>query len=468
MSPFKYGTSGDELVGSSGEKDRKGMSMIDKVREVALKVLYEIDKKGAFSNIALDEALRMIRGKSHLHKMDARDFGFISEIVYGTVSWRLTIDEVIQKYSNIRMKKLSSWILNILRMGVYQILFLDRVPKSAVVNESVNLAKKYGHQASSRFVNAVLRKVSKKDYDVFFRIDDDIERISKTTSMPVWLVEKLLEQNSLERVEQICKDSNVRPKLYVRINRLKEDGQELIKVLEEDGIKVEKQEEEDFLVLSGAKNIESFASYQEGRFSVQDKAAGYIPIILDPKPNEKVLDACSSPGGKTTYMAERMKNRGEIYAWDLYEHRIKLVEQAIARLGIVNVKTQVKDARIYDENYFEFFDKILLDVPCLGIGVLKRKPDIKWQRKKEDIEEITKIQKEILETCSKYLKLGGELVYATCSILKEENEWVIEEFLKKHTNFKIQKIVSQEEKEFVQIFQNEKTDGFFICKMRKI
>lgn len=431
--------------------------MVDKVREIALKVLYEVDKDDAYSNIALDEALKQAR--RNFHEIDQRDIGFISEIVYGTISWRFTIDEVIKKYSNIRIKKISPWILNILRMGIYQILFLDKVPKSAAVNEGVNLAKRYGHKASSNFVNAILRKIDKKDYEGFFKIKDDVERISKTTSMPVWIVEELLKQNTIEETEKICKASNLKPKLSIRVNTLKTNRETLKKELEKEKIKVKEGETERFLLLEEAKNIENLESFRKGEFIVQDEAAGYIANVLNPKQNEKVLDACSSPGGKTTYMAELMNNQGIIKAWDLHEHRIKLVDNVARRLGITIIQTEVKDASIYEESYFEFFDKILLDVPCLGIGVLKRKPDIKWKRKKEDIEKIIKIQKAILENCSKYLKLGGEVVYSTCSILKEENEDIIDAFIKKNKNFEIQ--------EKIQIYQNEKTDGFFICKMKK-
>lgn len=430
---------------------------MDKVREMALKVLYDVDKNGAYSNIALDEALRQARKRQE--KIESRDVGFISEIVYGTISWKLTIDEIIKKYSNIRIKKISPWILNILRMSMYQILFLDKVPKSAAVNEGVNLAKRYGHRASSNFVNAILRKASKEDYKAFFEIQDNAERISKTTSMPMWLVEELLKENTVEKVEQICQNSNIRPKVCIRVNMLKTDLPTLIKELGKQGIQVEKGESEKFLFLEGAKNIEGLKFFQEGKFTVQDEVAGWIPEILNPQPNEKILDACSSPGGKTTYMAELMKNQGEIRAWDLHEHRVKLVEKAANRLGISMIKTEIKDAMIYEEKYAEYFDKILLDVPCLGIGVLKRKPDIKWKRKKEDIEEITKIQKKILENCSKYVKKGGELVYSTCSILKKENEDIIYKFIKNNTNFEIIKLV--------QVYQNEKNDGFFIAKMRK-
>lgn len=449
--------------------------MIDKAREIALKVLYEVDKNEAYSNIALNEALKHARKISL--KINDKDIGFISEIVYGTITWRLTIDEVIKKYSNIKIKKISPWILNALRLSIYQILFLDKVPKSAAVNEGVNLAKRYGHKASSNFVNAILRKVEKSDYEDFFKIENVVERISKTTSMPEWIVEELLKQNTREEVEKICHASNLKAKLHIRVNPLKTNKHELIKILEKEGIKVKESNINNFLILEGAKNIEQGNAFQKGMFTIQDQAAGLIPLLLNPKPNEKVLDACSSPGGKTTFMAELMSNQGEIVAWDLHEHRVKLVVGAAERLGIDMIKTEVKDATVYEEKYFQVFDKILLDIPCLGLGVVKRKPDIKWRRKKEDIAEIIKLQQAILQNCSKYLKVGGELVYSTCSILKKENQEVIEHFLENNKNFEIQKILPIKEKffekfvekeKFVQVYQNENTDGFFISKIKKI
>jgi len=453
---------------------KKGKDRMDKVREIALKVLYDVDKNGAYSNIALDEILKESRKNSV--KMDSRDVGFISEIVYGTISWRLTIDEIIKKHSNIRIKKISPWILNVLRMSIYQILFLDKVPKSAAANEGVNLSKRYGHRASSNFVNAILRKIESKDYEAFFEIKDDVERISKTTSMPEWIVKRLLKQNAVEKVEQICQASNLRPKLYARVNILKTNKQLLMKELKEEGICAKEAELGHFLLLEGVRNIEELKEFQEGKFTIQDEMAGYIPEFLNPQPNEKILDACSSPGGKTTYMAELMKNQGEIIAWDLHEHRIKLVDRAAQRLGIHIIQTKIKDATIYEEEYNQHFDKILLDVPCLGIGVIKRKPDIKWKRKEADIIEITKIQEKILENCSKYLKSGGKMVYSTCSILKEENEEMIYRFIKNNPDFEIEEIYDIKENfvkkfvkrnKFIQIYQNDKTDGFFICKMRK-
>ena len=457
--------------------------MIDKTRELALKILYKIDKEKAYSNIVLNEMINQNK-----KELTNKDIGLISEIVYGTTTWKLTLDEIIKKYSKIKLKKISPWILNILRMGIYQIVFLDKIPKSAAVNESVNLAKRYGHKSSSNFVNAILRKVTVKDYEEFFQLKEDIQRISITNSMPRWIIEELTKQlGDMKKVEEIAINSNLRPHLSIRINNLKTAKnknieQELIKKLEEKNIEVKQGLLEDFLILKNAKNIENMEEFRQGLFTIQDETAGLIPIILNPNKTDLILDACSSPGGKTTYLAEMMENQGIIEAWDIHEHRTKLVENTARRLGITNIETKVNDATIYDEKYKEKFDKILLDVPCLGLGVLKRKPDIKWQKSKEDVEEITKTQKQILENCSRYLKKGGELVYSTCSILKEENENIINNFLKVHENFYTEKINIEENKKIknkeffkkyitndncLQVYQNKETDGFFICKLKK-
>ena len=435
--------------------------MIDKTRKIALKTLYKIDKEQAYSNIVLNEEIKQNR-----KNLTEKDIGLISEIVYGVTTWRLTLDEIIKKHSKIRLKKISPWILNILRMGIYQIIFLDKIPKSAAVNESVNLAKRYGHSSSSNFVNAILRKIEKTDYEEFSQITDDIERISKTTSMPEWIIKELLKNNKVEEVEQICTNSNLKPQITIRVNTLKITKKDLIKKLEEENIEyqeinIEERLTEDFLIINKVKNIENLDLFKNGYFTIQDISAGLTAKILNPQLGESVLDACSAPGGKTTYMAELMKNEGNIEAWDIHEHRTKLVEQNAKRLGIDIIKTQVKDASVYDKKINEKFDKILLDVPCLGIGVIKRKPDIKWQRKTEDIEEITEIQKKILEQCSKYLKPGGDLVYSTCSILKEENENIIFDFLNKNTDFEIVKNSKYS------IMPDKQRDGFFICKLYK-
>lgn len=430
--------------------------MIDKTRELALKILYKIDKEQAYSNIILNEEIKLNR-----KRLGDKDIALISEIVYGVTTWKLTLDEIVKKYSKIRLKKISSWILNILRMGAYQIIFLDKIPKSAAVNESVNLAKRYGHNSSSNFVNAILRKIEKKDYEDFFQIDDNIEKISKTTSMPVWIIKELLKNNKIEDVEQICKNSNIKPKTTIRINNLKTTKEEIIKKLKEKEINYIETDFEDFLVLEKLKNIENLDLFKNGYFTIQDISAGLTAKMLNPMPGENILDACSAPGGKTTYIAELMKNEGNIEAWDIHKHRTSLVDQNADRLGINIIKTKEKDATVYDESLCEKFDKILLDVPCLGLGVIKRKPDIKWKRSIEDIKVITQIQQKVLENCAKYLKKGAVLVYSTCSILTEENENIIKKFLDKNNNFKIV------QNGIINIIPDEEKDGFFICKLQK-
>ena len=445
--------------------------MIDKPRQIALTILYKIDKENAYSNIALDEELRKNR-----KLLNEKDIGLISEIVYGTTTWKLTIDTIIKKYSKLKIEKLSKWILNILRMGIYQIVFLDKIPKSAAVNESVNLAKRYGHPASANFVNAILRKIEKKDFEEMSQIKEPTQRIMLTSSTPKWIIEELLKEKAIQDVEEICKNSNQKPSLSIRVNTLKTTKENLIKELKKLQIEVKQGILEDFLIVEKVKQIENLEIFKQGWCTIQDESAGLAALVLEPREGERILDACSAPGGKTSYLAQLMKNKGMIEAWDIHPHRTKLVEETAKRLGIQIIQTKVKDATL-KENNIEKFDKILLDVPCLGTGVIRKKPDIKWKHDKTEIEEITKIQKTILQNCSEYLKEGGELVYSTCSILQEENENIISDFLKKNKNFKIMPIPMNEKNTFYQyrenagyfkVYPNKETDGFFICKLKKI
>ncbi|MFR3876714.1 MAG: 16S rRNA (cytosine(967)-C(5))-methyltransferase RsmB [Clostridia bacterium] len=438
----------------------KGLKMmkIDFARNIALKSLYEINIKQAYSNIVLDKFINENR-----EKLSNLDINFISELVYGVVTWKLTLEYIIQKYSKTKIKKMSDWVKNILYLGSYQIIFLDKVPKSAAVNESVNLCKKYNFK-SVGLVNAILRKIEKSDYKEISNITNSITRISLKYSMPEWIVKKICDEYGEEETANICQNLNLRPNISVRINRLKGKMD-----LGEKGIL------EDFRTITGTKNITKTKEYIEGNITIQDEAAGLSSFVLAPKEGEIVLDACSAPGGKTTYLAELMHNKGKIVAWDIYEERLKQVEQNAKRLGIDIIQTEVHDATKLKEEYVEKFDKILLDVPCLGLGVIRRKPDIKWNRQENNIKEISDIQFNILKTCSKYLKKNGTLVYSTCSMLKEENDAIIEKFIKDE-NFEIVDIDKQIPKEFskittnnmVQFLPSQKHDGFFITMLKKI
>ena len=431
---------------------------IDFARNIALKILYEINTKQAYSNIVLDKYINENR-----EKLSNLDINFISELVYGVVTWKLTLEYIIQKYSKIKIKKMSDWVKNILYLGSYQILFLNKVPKSAAVNESVNLCKKYNFK-SVGLVNAILRKIEKSDYEEIDHITNSITRISLKYSMPEWIVRKFYEEYGEEQASNICQNLNLRPNIAVRVNRLKNKI-----AIGEKGIL------DDFRIITGTKNITKTKEYIEGYINIQDEAAGLSGFILDPKEGENVLDACSAPGGKTTYLAELMHNKGCIIAWDIYEERLKQVNQNAKRLGINIIQTELHDATKLKEDYVERFDKILLDVPCLGLGVIRRKPDIKWNRQERDIEEISNIQFKILKTCSKYLKNDGVLVYSTCSMLKEENEKIIEKFINEEEFETInvdQKIPSEFSKtttnNMVQFLPSKNHDGFFITMLKRI
>lgn len=434
------------------------MMKIDLARNIALKSLYEINTKQAYSNIVLNKFINENR-----ERLSNLDINFISELVYGIVTWKLTLEYIIQKYSKTKLKKMSDWVKNILYLGSYQIIFLDKVPKSAAVNESVNLCKKYNFK-SVGLVNAILRKIEKSDYEEISNITNSITRISLKYSMPEWIVKKFCDEYGEEETANICQNLNLRPNISVRINRLKGKVE-----LGEKGIL------EDFRTITGTKNITKTKEYIEGNITIQDEAAGLSSFVLSPKEGEIVLDACSAPGGKTTYLAELMHNKGKIVAWDIYEERLKQVDQNAKRLGIDIIQTEVHDATKLKEEYVEKFDKILLDVPCLGLGVIRRKPDIKWNRQENDIKEISDIQFNILKTCSKYLKNNGVLVYSTCSMLKEENDEIIEKFIKEE-NFETVNIDEQIPNEFskittnnmVQFLPSQKHDGFFITMLKKI
>ena len=421
-------------------------------RELAINVLYKVEFGEGYSNVTLDKELN----KSDLEPVDK---AFASELVYGVLTWKITLDEIIKMYSSIKIKKISPWILNILRTGIYQIVFLDKVPESAAVNESVKLAKQYGHEASSKFLNAILRKIEKNEMEKLLAyiatkpiLEDEI--ISIVTSHPLWMVDELLKEYDKKFVTELLNANNITPEITLRSNRLKTTRDELYKLLLLKKIDCKKGNLEDSI------KVRKMSDFKGKLFTVQDEAAQLACLKLAPEDGEVVLDACSAPGGKTTYLAEIMENKGKIEAWDIHPHRVRLVEEAAKKLDIDIIHATVHDATIVMPNYKEKFDKILLDVPCSGLGVIRKKPDIKWTRQPEDFEELMSVQEKILDTCSEYLKSGGRMVYSTCTVLKRENEEQIERFLLTHSDFML---VEQ-----TKLFPNvNETDGFYIAVLEK-
>lgn len=421
-------------------------------RELAINVLYKVEFGEGYSNVTLDKELN----KSDLEDVDK---AFASELVYGVLTWKITLDEIIKMYSSIKIKKISPWILNILRIGIYQIAFLDKIPESAAVNESVKLAKQYGHEASSKFVNAILRKIEKNEMEKLLAyiatkpiLEDEI--ISIVTSHPLWMVDELLKEYDKRFVTEFLNANNMTPDITLRSNRLKTSRDELYKLLQIKKVDCRKGNLEDSI------KVRKMTDFKGQLYSVQDEAAQLACLKLGVEAGDKVLDACSAPGGKTTYLAEIMQNNGDIEAWDIHPHRVRLVEEAAKKLGIKIIRPNVHDASICMPNYKEKFDKVLLDVPCSGLGVIRKKPDIKWTRKAEDFEELTNMQEKILDVCSEYLKSGGRMVYSTCTVLRRENEEQVEKFLLTHSEFIL--------KEQIKLFPNlNDTDGFYIAVLEK-
>jgi len=438
-------------------------------REISLKILLDVENEEAYSNLLLNSKLNNV-------ELSDIDKAFITKLVYGVITYKRTLDYIISKLSKVKIKKISKPILNILRLGIYQVYYLDKIPNSATVNESVKLAKKYGHQASANFVNALLRNVTNKDKHEFFKdIKNEKEELAIYYSYPDWIVELYVKQYGLERTKTILKVNEKELIDCIRVNTLKTTRDELLQAL--GNYSVEKGRVEDIIYTKDIKKLLVSEYFKNGLFTVQDEAPALVGHIIDPKENEEILDICAAPGGKTTHLAQLANDKAKITAFELHEHRCKLIKDLCIRLGVNSIKVEQKDATIFDENLVEKFDKIVVDVPCSGLGVIRRKPDIKWNTTEEDAKNLKEIQYKILTNASKYLKKGGILVYSTCTNNFDENEGIVNGFLDKNKEFQIANIYNIPQ-DFMEDVYNDGMlellpdkngcDGFFICKLTKV
>ncbi len=419
-------------------------------RELTLQALYRIEKEGAYTNQALKRLL-------HNPDLPDADRGFVTELLLGVVQNQLFLDYVIGQFSSVKLKKLSPWIHGILRLGVYQICLMDNIPDSAACNEMVKLAGKYSKGASRGFVNGVLRNVARKKNELSYP-EDPAEARSVRYSCPLWLTQKLTEQYG-EETEEILQAGLKPYPATLRTNLLKISRETLKNRLQEEGIHTRIGEEnEACLYVDGALHLEHSKAYKEGLFTLQNTSSMKAVEVLNPQKEEKILDLCAAPGGKTTYMGEKMENTGEIVACDIHEHKIPLLKAAAERLGLSNVCPVCKDATEYEPAWESVFDRVLADVPCSGIGVIHKKPDIKWNRTEEDVLALAETQKQILDNAAGYVKPGGVLVYSTCTILREENQEQIIGFLANHGEFSL-------ETEELLLTHKNGGSGFYIAKL---
>ncbi|MEG6522145.1 16S rRNA (cytosine(967)-C(5))-methyltransferase RsmB [Desulfotomaculum sp. 1211_IL3151] len=443
-------------------------------REIALLVSKAVEDEGAYANLALNKLLE----KYQPGKLDR---AFATEIVYGILRNLNTIDWVLAHFLKQPLASQTIYIRNILRMGTYQIMFMPRVPDSAACNESVNLAKKYGHAGAAKFVNGVLRNVARQQQSLTYPDpkESPVDHIALKYSHPTWLVERWLKEYGFEQTVALCQVNNRPAPNTVRTNTLKISRQDLIDRLREEGVEAkETQYVPEGLNLHGFLSYRSLKPFQEGLFQVQDESSMLVAHVLNPSSGAKVLDVAAAPGGKTTHLAQIMGDSGQIMAFDLHKHKLDLIMENCQRLGIHSIQVEVADARDLDKKYQGWADYVLVDAPCSGLGVLRRRADARWRKDPSQLPGIVRLQKEILQSAAQCLRPGGVLVYSTCTITREENIGVVEDFLKGHPEFTMGDLrqflppgLDQEESAehgFLMLLPHiHGMDGFFIARMRK-
>ena len=418
-------------------------------RKLAVNILIKVEKDGAYSNLALSDFLKDT-------DLSGENKAFVSALVYGVLDRKITLDYVLSKFLKTPIKKTAPFTLNALRTALYQIMFMDKIPESAAVNEAVKLIKKSKESRNAGFVNAVLRSVLRSDN--LLPQDNSLQALSVRFSAPMYMVESFVSDYGLETVISLLEESLKVAPFNLKVNNLKTDIDTLKAELENVGINARLGNIENSLILEKGIDLKKNEFFKKGYFHIEDEASQRAISVLNPRENERVLDICAAPGGKTFTMAEYMQNKGEIIACDLYPHRVALIDEGAKRLGIDIIKTKTCDATVYDES-LGGFDAILCDVPCSGFGVIRRKPDIKYKQA-EDFCELEAIQKSILNNAVKYLKKGGRLLYSTCTLRKKENENVVCDFLKENKEFSL---VSEK----TLMPHIDKTDGFYYALIKK-
>lgn len=414
-----------------------------KAREKAYNLLCEIILNKQYSNLIL---------RKELNEFDEQDKRFITNIVYGTMQNYLYVRYLWENYVE---KSIAKDIAILMDMSIYQIEFMDKVPTYAVVNEAVEIASQLHKGKYKSMVNAMLRRFMREEKRVI--TGDDLTQLSILTSHPLWLVKMWNKQYGYEVTKKICYDNQEVPTLACRVNTLKSSKSELL---------INKKFREGYLskdaLLYEGGNIANTKEFLEGLITIQDESSQCVALMVDPKENERVLDVCAAPGTKTTHMAQLMKNTGEIIACDIHEHRVELIHNSMKRMGLNCIHPQQLDGTLAHESFeAESFDRILVDAPCSGYGVLKRKNDIKVHMEPSDMDEIIPLQASILESVSSLVKKEGILVYSTCTLNKKENEKQVEKFLKNHEEYTLLEMRT--------IFPYEyHSDGFFMAKFKKI
>ncbi len=433
-------------------------------RKLAIETLVKIEKDGAYSNIAVDKMLFDT-------DLSIKDKALATSIIYGTLERKLTLEYVISKYSKTPIKKLKPFIKMALMSAVYQLLFMDKIPDSAAVNETVNIIKKSSFRSLSGFVNAVLRSFIRDEKKISYP-DDNLEYLSVKYSIDKSLVDLFIKQYG-DETEAILQGFFALEGVSIKVNTTKISTEQLAKELEKSCTVVLSEIARDVLVLKGAGSVRELYGFSDGLFHVQDSASAVCASLVGAKENERFLDICAAPGGKSFSIAEGMNNTGEVYALDLYEHKTELIKNGAKRLGLKNIKSFVSDASVPNDALGEF-DKVLCDLPCSGLGILGKKPEIRYKNV-AFVDKLPPLQYDLLTTSARYVKKGGLLFYSTCTLNEKENFSVVDKFLSNHSEFepytlKTTIVKSKKDREnTLTLFPHiHNTDGFFISAFKKV
>lgn len=418
-------------------------------RKTALNVLLAIEQNGAYSNIALNKELSK-------HELSAQDKALATAIIYGVLDRNVTLEFVLKGFIKTRLEKVQPLTLTALKCALYQIMYMDKIPPSAAVNETVKLVKASRERHNASFVNAVLRNILRSE--IKLPEGDSIKDLSVKYSCPEWIIESFVSDYGKENAEGLLKASLETPEIAVRVNTLKCSVEELIERLKGEGVSATKSDLTGGLIINGNIDIAGSVCYKQGLFHVQDIASQTVASKLEARYGERILDMCAAPGGKSFTIAEIMENEGEIVSCDIHDKRVELIAKGANRLGLSIIKPTVCDATVFNAD-LGVFDAVLCDVPCSGLGVIRRKPEIKYKGE-NDFQELSRIQAFVLENASRYVKSGGRILYSTCTLREAENGHAVHAFLDKHIDYEL-----KYEHTFMPHIDG--TDGFYCALIEK-
>lgn len=434
------------------------MTIETNVRALAFETIQDIINDKAYSNIIINDVLSN-------NELNRADKGLYTELVYGTLKRKYTLDYLLKPFVQTKLK---GWVRQLLWMSIYQYVYLDKIPEHAIINEAVEIAKYKGGPHIGNVVNGILRNIMRSDLPDFTEITDDKKRIAIEYSLPKWLVDHWTTHFGIEKTETIAQSFLDKVTTTVRVNLTRISVDDAIRRLTDDDYIVEQDREiETCLHISGKSIIES-RMFKDGLISIQDKSSMFIGELMALKEGDQVLDACSAPGGKACHIAEILNGTGQVDATDIHEHKIDLIDFNIRKLRLSNISAFEHDAT---EKYDKVYDKILVDAPCSGLGVLRHKPEIKYEQSQHAIESLVEIQLEILNNVKYNVKPGGTMIYSTCTIEQMENENVVYTFLKENKDFEFDQFehpITGEKVKTMQILpQDFNSDGFFITRIRR-